>query len=56
MSKEQIEQIIDAAERGEQQELFCLFEQLISDSDSRSKLIELADSYQFDELYELFQN
>jgi signal transduction histidine kinase/CheY-like chemotaxis protein len=56
LSKEQIEQIIDAAERGEQQELFCLFEQLISDSDSRSKLIELADSYQFDELYELFQN
>ena len=56
LSQEQIEQIIDAAEQGEQQELFCLFEQLISDKDSRSQLIELADSYQFDELYELFQN
>jgi len=56
LSQEQIEQIIDAAEQGEQQELFELFGKLISDNNSRSQLIELADSYQFDELYELFQN
>lgn len=56
LTAEQMDRVIDAAEQGDQQELFCLFEQFVEETELRSQLVELVENYQFDELFELFQH
>ncbi len=47
-------QILDAAEQGQQEELITLFDSPHWDNDVRSKLVQLASDYQYDELCDLF--
>ncbi len=56
LSLEQIDKILSAIEEGYQQELICLFEHFFENRELRAQLIELVESYQFDDLYELFQS
>ena len=56
LSLEQIVKILSAIEEGNQQELICLFEHFFENRELRAQLIDLVESYQFDDLYELFQS
>ncbi|AIL70170.1 signal transduction histidine kinase [Vibrio vulnificus] len=55
LTHESTQDIVEAIEQGQQQELYYLFEQTIANSEVRTRLNSLVENYQFDELYELFQ-
>ncbi|EOV7449032.1 ATP-binding protein [Vibrio vulnificus] len=55
LTNESTQDIVEAIEQGQQQELYYLFEQTIANSEVRTRLNSLVENYQFDELYELFQ-
>ncbi|EIO3936779.1 response regulator [Vibrio vulnificus] len=55
LTHESTQDIVEAIEQGQQQELYYLFEQTIANSEARTRLNSLVENYQFDELYELFQ-